>query len=356
MSDVNESLSITWSQFEVCNPDTQAAFENMCRFLFNAFFFEGKGLFHSDPNNPGIEIIPILHEKSGQRISFQAKYFSTTDYSQIKHSAEKAIQYYAGKLDIIYLYCNKDLTTSSQSYQNICNLLSSQNISLVPITNQAILDQVLNNYTISWYYFHYYHLTSAWFEEHLQLSLSELGPRYNGDFNVNTITENQLDIFLCNNSAVLQINKAKQELVEKLKKSRHKYSGCVESLSKIINTILSIGDVSRTTIMDCLSWATTLNEQCADDFSMIRNLICEKEKQYITAKESSDYKLQNGLLEEIRDLTDLLEVSDYIGLDLSGRTLLQKKRLLSEGKQVWESRSFWQMLPKNLIKRDSMLY
>lgn len=191
MSDFKESLSVTWNQFEMCNPNTQAAFENMCRFLFNVSFFDGEGLFHSDPNNPGIEIVPVIHEKSGQRISFQAKYFSTTNYSQIKHSAEKAIQYYAGKLDIIYLYCNKDLTTTSKSYQDICNLLSSRNISLIPITNQAILNQILKNDTVSWYYFHYFHLAPTWFEDHLQLSFSQLGPRYNCGFNVNTITENQ---------------------------------------------------------------------------------------------------------------------------------------------------------------------
>lgn len=211
MADQEKALNITWSQFEVCNPDTRAAFEHMCRFLFNAFFFDGKGLFHSDPNNPGIEIVPIFHEESGKWISFQAKYFDTIDYSQIKHSTEKAIQYYADELDVIYLYCNKDLTTSSKSYQDIYNLLSTQNISLVPITNQSILDQVLSNDTVSWHYFDYRHLTPKWFEERLQLSLSALGPRYNGNFNVNTGTENQLDIFLCNSNAVNQINDTKKE-------------------------------------------------------------------------------------------------------------------------------------------------
>ena len=43
MADQENSLNITWSQFKDCNPYTQAAFENMCRFLFNAFFFDGKG-------------------------------------------------------------------------------------------------------------------------------------------------------------------------------------------------------------------------------------------------------------------------------------------------------------------------
>jgi len=167
MANQEKSLNITWSQFEVCNPDTRASFENMCRFLFNALFFDGKGIFHSDPNNPGIEIVPILHEESGQRISFQAKYFGSIDYAQIKHSAEKAIQYYAGKLDAIYLYCNKDLTISSKSYQDIFNMLSSKSIALIPITNQAILDQVLRNDTVLRHYFDYSHPKSH--EDRLQL-------------------------------------------------------------------------------------------------------------------------------------------------------------------------------------------
>ena len=81
-------LDITWPQFEVCNPNTQIAFENMCRQLFNNFFFDGKALFHSDPNNPGVEILPILHKETGKYISFQAKYFSSIDYSQIMGSAQ----------------------------------------------------------------------------------------------------------------------------------------------------------------------------------------------------------------------------------------------------------------------------
>ena len=36
------SINITWSQFEICNADTRIAFENMCRMLFNNFFFDGK--------------------------------------------------------------------------------------------------------------------------------------------------------------------------------------------------------------------------------------------------------------------------------------------------------------------------
>lgn len=332
MADQEKSLNITWSQFEVCNPNKQVAFENMCRFLFNAFFFDGKGLFHSDPNNPGIEIVPILHEESGQRISFQAKYFCTTiQYSQIKHSAEKAIKYYSDELDAIYLYCNKDLTTSGKSYQDIYNLLSAQNISLVPITNQDILDQVLNNDTVSWHYFDYRRLTPEWFDERLQLSLAALGPRYNGDFNVNTGTENQLDIFLCNSNAVIQINEAKKEVIERLKNLQHNHTDYEESLRRIINAILSIDDVSHATITNCLSWPETLNKQCADDFALIRGLITEKKTLYKDTKGTDNYKLQSKLSKEIYDLESLIDILDNVGLNLFDRTLLQEKVLIVRG-------------------------
>ena len=331
MSDQEKALNITWSQFEVCNPDTRSAFENMCRYLFNVFFFDEKGLFHSDPNNPGIEIVPILHEKTGQRISFQAKYFSTIDYSQIKHSAEKAIQYYADELDVIYLYCNKNLTTSSKSYQDIHNLLSAQNISLVPITDQAILDQVLSNDTASWHYFDYRHLTSKWFEERLQLSLAALGPRYNGDFNVNTGTENQLDIFLCNSNAINLINDTKKGIIEQLKILHYKHANWKKSLQRIISAILSIDDVSCTTIADCLSWPEILKQQCADEFSFIRKLIIEKKKLYMAAGEAHNPQLRRDLSREIPDLENLIDISDNVGLDLISRTLLQEKVLIIKG-------------------------
>ena len=332
MSSWEMSLDITWTQFEVCNPDAQVAFENMCRFLFNKFFFNGQGLFHSDPNNPGIEIIPVLHQESGRKISFQAKYFTSIDYSQIKHSAKKAIQYYGDELDVIYLYCNKDLTISSRQYQDICALLSSKNISLIPITNQTILDQVLKNNTIAAHYFDQHYLSSTWFEEQLHLSLSALGPRYNGNFNVNTGIENQLNIFLCSNNAVGQINSSKKNLVEQLKNSEYKYFSCNKSLSKIINAILSLNDINRTTISECLLWPTILKEKCAADFSLISNLISEKEQLYITAKEANDTKLQEELSKEIRNLKNLLEIPEHIGLDPYQQMLMKEKILIVTGK------------------------
>lgn len=325
------SLTISWNQFEACNPNTQDAFENMCRFLFNAFFFGGRAIFQSNPNNPGIEIEPVFHKNSGKRISFQAKYFTTVDYSQIRHSAEKAVRYYAGKMDIIYLYCNRDLTLSSKAYQDICDLLTFNNISLVPITNQAILEQVLNNNTVSWYYFDYRNLTPKWFDEKLQLSLDALGRRYDGTFNISTHTEKSLNLFLCNNCAVTQINAAKNEVLEQLKNSQYNYSDCRESIQRIINAVSSLRDVSRATISGCLSWPEIFHERCAADFALIRTLLEEKRKIYASEEETDANTLRHRLLKEIRDLQWLIEIIDNFNVNIMGCNLLQEKVLIVRG-------------------------
>jgi len=91
---------LTWAQFGTCNQDPRVAFESMCRSFFNRCFFENKAFFHSNPNNPGIEIEPIFCKTTKERISFQPKYFSKQlDYSQILHSAEKVVEHYAGQID-----------------------------------------------------------------------------------------------------------------------------------------------------------------------------------------------------------------------------------------------------------------
>ena len=95
--------NINWQQFELCNADKNTAFENLCRLLFNRMFFDNKAIFHSNPNNPGIEIEPVYCQNKGKYISFQAKYFDKLDYSKIKHSCEKAVKYYKSNLDIYFV-------------------------------------------------------------------------------------------------------------------------------------------------------------------------------------------------------------------------------------------------------------
>ena len=77
MSFQTSANTYRWSRFEECNTDTTTAFENMCRILFKKKFVDENTLLVSAPNNPGIEVEPVLEKNTGERISFQAKYFST---------------------------------------------------------------------------------------------------------------------------------------------------------------------------------------------------------------------------------------------------------------------------------------
>lgn len=331
MSMQGRSIVISWSQFEICNPNTQVAFENMCRMLFNNFFFDGKGLFHSDPHNPGVEIVPILHKKTGKRISFQAKYFSSVDYSQIQHSTETVIKYYSGKLDILYLYCNKSLTTTSNAYQRIEKMLLEHGISLVPIDNEAILDQVLSNDVIAYYYFDHCALPKSWFEEKFKNSLSSLGPRYNHEFNVKTHAEHLFDLFLEDSDAVVQINSIKKELIASLEQKKKQYPCCSDAIHKLIGTIASLEDVKQHTIKDCLSWPTVLRETCQSEFDEISKLLSKAKDAYAAAKEKDDRKILTRLFEEINDLTYVVSAPDNISLDEYSLSLLKNKILVVKG-------------------------
>lgn len=51
-------------------------------------------------------------------------------------------------------------------------MLLEHGISLVPIDNEAILDQVLSNDVIAYYYFDLCALPKSWFEEKFKNSLS----------------------------------------------------------------------------------------------------------------------------------------------------------------------------------------
>ena len=136
---------ITWEQFITSNNDARCfryKFEDLCRQLF-VFEFLSKNkinkYLHSNPNNAGIESEPILNEESNQNIGYQAKFFdNVADYGKIKESAEKAVLHYAGKLDCIYLFCNKALTTTCDNYKNIESLLKVAGIELIPITDTTI--------------------------------------------------------------------------------------------------------------------------------------------------------------------------------------------------------------------------
>ena len=116
---------ISWASFEVCNANTEEAFEYMCGTLFCRTQATEGTILRYNPQNPGVECEPAIEKGTGKRISFQAKYFSSrVGYSKIEESAKKTIEYYSGKVDKVFLYCNKDLQLSGNQYLRIEGLLN----------------------------------------------------------------------------------------------------------------------------------------------------------------------------------------------------------------------------------------
>lgn len=289
MNSTQFSHKVTWAQFETCNANKREAFEQLCRWLFNEFFFDGKELLQSNPNNPGIEVNPVFHNASNKKISFQAKYFDSVDYEQIKASAQMAVKHYAGSLDVIYLYCNKDVTVTAKAYKSILGVLKPAGIDLVPITNQEILNQVMKNETMCWHYFDQVMLSSKWFRDRLNISLSSLGPRYNSAFNVSTQTEELFNLFLRNQDAVDKINRNKNELVAKLIQEQYKYLCCKSEFHRIVASIESLKDISIETMSHCLTWASTLKCGCTADFSALEAL-ARKKKDELADLDPEEYQ------------------------------------------------------------------
>lgn len=151
--------NLTWPQFAMCNDDATGAFEDMSRRLFSLEFLGNGTVPHSDHNNPGVEVLPILEQprKDGskqRKISFQAKYFEDRiSYSKIKDSMDQAIKHYGDELDLIYLFCNKTITTTTQGYKDIVALLKKSEIEIYPISNAEVFDLVAKHKEIANYFF-----------------------------------------------------------------------------------------------------------------------------------------------------------------------------------------------------------
>lgn len=327
----DKCYDVSWESFAVCNQNPQKSFENMCRWLFNDFFFDGKALFHSEPNNPGIEVLPKLHTESKKHISFQAKYFSSIDYEQIKHSAKQAVKYYGDELDIIYLYCNKDVSTTSQGYKEIERILEEKDIEIIPINNQEILEQVMKNETIAWQYFNCFSLSPNWFSEQLESSLAALGPRYNEEFNVITQSERLLNHFLCNSEAANEINNTKSSVIEKLKKEHYKYSECKDTLETILKAIYNLEDVTESSISESLAWSEIIKSNCSEEFEFIQNIIKKKEKDKEKAYEENKLDAFYELSRNIQNLTYLYDVPSLISPDVHKQSLIKNQVVIVKG-------------------------
>lgn len=340
-------LEINWSTFEAYNTDRRTEFEHMCRMLFNQRFFDGKEILHSNPNNPGIEVIPVKEPVNSKKISFQAKYFDNIDYSQILHSCKMAVSHYSGQLDIIYLYCNKDITTTSKSYIDIVDYLNKNSIEIVPITNQAILEEVMKNDVISQYYFNQVSLSHKVLVEKLNVSLETLGPRYNQDFNVPTSTESCFNVFLCNASAIDKINNQKNYCIEKLKSIDWRHSD-YNKYSKIVwKKIKDIPDITIYNIEACLDWKVLIADSCKNEFIEIEALISTKRA---SLEVETDREKKHNILLDISALETLLELPNSISPSEYEQDLIKNKVLVVSGEAGVGKSQLFSYAAKSLVE------
>ena len=131
-------MQINWDSFKAYGQDSRGVrykFEDLCRQLFVNENLSGNKQFrylHANPNNYGLEAEPIYDEVNQIWIGLQAKFFdSDVDYENIKHSAEKTVEYYTGKagnVDLVYLFCNKPITVTAKGYVDTINLLNANPI------------------------------------------------------------------------------------------------------------------------------------------------------------------------------------------------------------------------------------
>lgn len=342
------AVEVNWENFASNNnaPESiQHKFENLCRQLFtNDFLKENKITrnLHSNPNNPGIEAEPILDERTNQYIGFQVKYFDVSvDYSQILHSMEKAVQYYAGKLSHIVLYCNKAITSTSKSYINIVELLKKNNITIELITDMAILDAVRKYPYLANYYFGVNTISFKWIVAHNEKSFSDLGERFNRDFNVETETSRRLSLFARDQSAVQYINEKKQNLIRKIEHIKDNAPKHSEYLEKVRFTVSAFEDVKSETIESSLEWYQHLQSFIVDDLSKIDSEINQKrdllEKiQLKIEKERSKAEYKNieqyhSIRSEIDVLYELLDLPEMLSLNADESQLIAAKELFITG-------------------------
>lgn len=241
-------MQINWEKFILYNQDARGVrfkFEDLCRQLFANENISGNRQFrylHANPNNVGLETEPILNETINRKVGFQAKFFDgVADYRDIEDSASKIVTYYEGQVDIVYLFSNKPLTTSSLSKTK--DILTAAKINLQLITDTAILDLIRQKYPyLSLYYFGNHFISRDWFLTHSDYMFDELGERYNRKFNVDTDFVLELAMFVHDQRAVTYVNRKKVSLLETIERLYKNEWGNKKAYLKLLErTVTSMG-------------------------------------------------------------------------------------------------------------------
>lgn len=337
-------MQINWENFTIYNQDArgiQFKFEDLCRQLFSKENLSGNKQFrylHANPNNPGLETEPIYDEINKRWIGFQAKFFDKdVDYEQIKHSAEKTVEYYTGKkgiVNLVYLFCNKPITSTANGFRNVVEILKKANIDLQLITDTAILDLVRDKYPyLGLYYFGEHSIKREWFATHTSYMLDELGERYNRNFNVETVFSDELSLFIQDRRAAKYLNNKKIHLLDEIKElvDRGKPQNYLRALEDAVS---GLPDVTVETLYDSIKWDSAVRavvDPILDKMIEERKKLEERqEEKYRFSRDSEkNRKERNEALKEyqnlesrIRNLDTLMKLPDRIKISEREKQLL----------------------------------
>lgn len=354
--------SINWTQFEAVNENTTKSFEDLCRNLFKRYFFTKDVIFRSNPNHAGTEIEPLFSDVTKSWISFQSKYLSKNDYSQIKNSTDKVISNYRGELDTLYLYCNRNLDVKSQGFTRIKESLEDAGIQIELITNEEILDQVFKHKDLCSYYFKKHSINKKWFENESIKSLNNLGPRYNPELNEKTEAESLINLFIRDEEAIININNKKKDLKDYLLGLNREISS--QQISKVVDSILdeieNLGDVDYYTMDKAIKWSSQLKNEFSNSIEIINNEINDiNEKKDELSNELKIDNLQNEYHNQLNELDrkslylkKLLNFYKEIELSENEKEIINNKMLILTGKAGSGKSHLLGSTNKRIIDRD----
>ena len=320
-------MQINWENFRTYNQDSRGVrykFEDLCRQLFaNENLSRNKQFkyLHSNPNNYGLEAEPIFDESRRLWIGFQAKFFdNTVGYSQIKASADKIVEYYtgkAGKVDLVYLFCNKPITSTADTFVETVNLLKKHNIDLQLITDTAILDLVITKYPyLGLYYFGNHTIRQEWFITHADHMCDELGERYNREFNVDTVFLDELSLFVHDKRAAEYINAKKTRLIEEIDRLYWRHDNQRAYLNALRDAIENLPDVDIETLYSAIGWEEIIKQQFQTDLDKLSKTV-----EQLKGQQEEAYAIQNSDRNK-DEKSKALEKAYDIGRQIDALTLL----------------------------------
>lgn len=137
-------------------------------------------------------------------------------------------------------------------------------------------------------------LDDKWFQRNIDLSLENLGRRYNSLFNVDTDAQRHISLFLREAMGIAEVNAKKNDLISELKDLRWRCGGKYKAeINSFIKWAKSLELVDVKTLPLALNWKHRFENDCNDTFTKLRKRL---------------YSIQEGLkniLMRIRSIRNL---------------------------------------------------